>query len=148
MPASCWAVAKPSIRSTVADLEETLRVNTVAPVRVMRALAGNVARSERKLIVNISSRMGSIGEASGGNYSYRASKAALNMAVKILANDLKARGVTAIVVHPGWVRTDMGGSSAALSVEQSVKGLMKVIDRVGICDTGSFINHDGSRIPW
>lgn len=132
----------------VADLEETLRVNTVAPVRVMRALAGHVARSERKLIVNISSRMGSISEASGSNYSYRASKAALNMAVKILSNDLKDRGVTAIVVHPGWVRTDMGGASAALSVEQSVDGLMKVIDKVGIRDTGSFINHDGSRIPW
>ena len=114
----------------------------------MQALAGNVARSERKLIVNISSRMGSISEASGGNYSYRTSKAALNMAVKILANDLKNRGVTAIVVHPGWVRTDMGGPSAALSVKESVDGLMKVIDSVGVRDTGSFINHDGSRIPW
>ena len=132
----------------VADLEETLRVNTVAPVRVMQVLAGNVARSERKLIVNISSRMGSVSEASGGNYSYRASKAALNMAVKILANDLKSMGVTAIVVHPGWVRTDMGGSSAALSVKESVDGLMKVIDKIGLRDTGCFINYDGSRIPW
>ena len=132
----------------VADLEETLRVNTVAPVRVTQALAGNVARSQRKLIVNISSRMGSISEASGNNYSYRTSKAALNMAMKILSNDLKGRGVTAIVVHPGWVQTDMGGPSASLTVGQSVDGLMKVIDKVGLRDTGSFINHDGSRIPW
>ncbi len=133
----------------IADLEATLRVNTVAPVRVIKALAGNVARSERRLIVNVSSRMGSIGEASGGNVcAYRTSKAALNMAVKALSFELADRGITAIAVHPGWVQTDMGGPSAALTVAESVAGLMAVIDRVGIGDTGSFINYDGSPIPW
>jgi len=128
--------------------EEVLRVNTVAPVRVAQALAGNVARSDKKLIVNISSRMGSISEGGAGAYSYRTSKAALNMAMATIAKDLQGQGVTVIVVHPGWVRTDMGGSSASLSVEQSVDGLMNVIDGVGLADTGSFINYDGTSIPW
>ena len=92
--------------------------------------------------------MGSISEGGTGAYSYRTSKAALNMAMTTIARDLKAQGVTVIVVHPGWVRTDMGGPSASISAAESVDGLMRVIDTVGVGDTGSFFNYDGSRIPW
>ncbi len=128
--------------------EEVLRVNTIAPIRVAQAFADNVAASSKKLIVNVSSRMGSIGEGGVAAYSYRASKAALNMAMTTIAKDLEGQGVTVIVVHPGWVRTDMGGSSASLSVEESVDGLMHVIDSVSMVDTGSFFNYDGTSIPW
>ncbi|MCY4238078.1 MAG: SDR family oxidoreductase [Rhodospirillaceae bacterium] len=128
--------------------EEVLRVNTIAPIRVAQAFADNVAASSKKLIVNVSSRMGSIGEGGVAAYSYRASKAALNMAMTTIAKDLEGQGVTVIVVHPGWVRTDMGGSSASLSVEESVDGLMHVIDSVSMVDTGSFFNYDGTSIQW
>ncbi len=128
--------------------EEVLRVNTIAPIRVAQAFADNVAASSKKLIVNVSSRMGSIGEGGVAAYSYRASKAAMNMAMTTIAKDLEGQGVTVVVVHPGWVRTDMGGSSASLSVEESVDGLMHVIDSVSMVDTGSFFNYDGTSIPW
>lgn len=132
----------------LAAFEETLRVNTIAPVRVVRDLAGHVAKSDRKLIVNISSRMGSIGDGGSGAYAYRTSKAALNMAMATMARDLAADGVTVILVHPGWVQTDMGGSSAAITVQQSVDGLMNVIDRARPSDNGAFYNYDGSAIEW
>jgi len=132
----------------LAALEETLRVNTIAPVRVVRDLAGQVAKSNRKLIVNVSSRMGSISEGGAGAYSYRTSKAALNMAMSTMARDLAGDGVTVIQVHPGWVQTDMGGATAAIAVQESVDGLMNVIDRAVPSDNGAFYNFDGSSIDW
>lgn len=132
----------------LAAFEETLRVNTIAPIRVVRDMAGQVAKSDRKLIVNVSSRMGSIGEGGAGAYAYRTSKAALNMAMVTMSRDLAADGVTVIQVHPGWVQTDMGGSSAAITVLQSVDGLMNVIDRARPSDNGGFFNYDGSSIDW
>lgn len=128
--------------------EKVMSVNTIAPIRVAQAFADNVARSDRKLIVNISSRMGSISEGGSGAYSYRTSKAALNMAMVTIAKDLEGQGVTVIVVHPGWVRTDMGGPSAAISPEESVDGLLQVIGSVDVSQTGRFFNYDGSGIPW
>ena len=85
---------------------------------------------------------------SGRHYLYRTSKAALNAAVKSLAIDLRPLGVTAVALHPGWVRTDMGGPDADLSPEESVRGMVQVIDWLGAWDSGKFLSYDGSELPW
>ena len=128
---------------------EVLQVNTLAPFRVAAAFAPHVARSDLRLIVSISSRQGSIGLADGGLYIYGSSKAALNAAMRHLSADLKADGVTVVVMHPGWVRTDMGGHDRApLDADDSVAGLRKVIAGLTLADTGRFLNYDGTDIPW
>jgi NAD(P)-dependent dehydrogenase (short-subunit alcohol dehydrogenase family) len=125
------------------------RVNTMAPLRMAERFVAQVARSERRLIVNISSRMGSIGDnAGGGGYIYRSSKAALNMVVKSLSVDLAGRGIAVVAFHPGWVRTDMGGHEAAIAAAESVAGMRAVIERLGPADNGKFFNYDGAEIPW
>ncbi len=124
-------------------------VNTLAPMRMAERFVEHVAGSERKLIVNISSRMGSIEEnTSGGNYIYRSSKAALNMVAKGLSLDLAPRGITVAVFHPGWVKTDMGGQSALITPAESVAGMRAEIDGFTPKETGSFHAYDGSGIPW
>jgi len=129
--------------------EEIFRVNTLGPLRVAEALVDLVAASKRKLIISLSSRMGSIGaNKDGGSYSYRSSKAALNAAMKSLSIDLARRKITVVVFHPGWVRTDMGGRSASLSPKKSVEGLRTVIDGLKRSDNGRFLNYDGAEIPW
>lgn len=139
---------------TLADLDpeaflNTIRVNTVAPLLLAQALADNVAASSRKLIANQSSQMGSIGDnRSGGFYAYRASKAALNMVTQSLAQDLRGRGVTAVALHPGWVRTRMGGASAPVGVEQCVAGQQAVLSRLTQAETGRFFNYTGEELPW
>lgn len=131
------------------DWIETFRINTIAPLRLAEAFAGNVEKSGRKVIATITSKMGSIDDnTSGRHYIYRTSKAAVNMVNRSLSVDLRDRGITCVVLHPGWVRTEMGGSQAPLAVEDSVRGLVKVLTGVTVKDTGSFIAHDGSRIPW
>ncbi len=134
------------------DTEEMLdlfRINSVAPLRLAQAFADNVAESGRKLIAFQSSQMGSIGDnRSGGYYAYRASKAALNMIARGVANDLKSRGIVAVTLHPGWVKTRMGGSSAPLTVEQSVAGQQRLFDKLTLADTGRFFNYDGKELPW
>ena len=128
---------------------ETLRINCMAPIYISRALVENVAKSAQKIMVAITSKMGSMDDnTSGGAYIYRSSKAALNAAVKSLAIDLAPRGITAAVIHPGWVQTDMGGGGAPTSVEKSVAGMRKVIGRFGLKDAGRFWSYDGKEIPW
>lgn len=128
---------------------EVFKVNSLAPMRLAERFVEHVERSERKLIVNISSRMGSIGSNDrGGRYVYRSSKAALNMITKGLANDLAPRGITVICFHPGWVQTDMGGEDADISTTDSVAGMRKVIEGISSDDSGGFLNYDGSPIPW
>jgi NAD(P)-dependent dehydrogenase (short-subunit alcohol dehydrogenase family) len=93
--------------------------------------------------------MGSIADNSGGgSYMYRSSKAAVNMVVKSLAVDLESAGVIATVLHPGWVKTDMGGPNALISATQSVSGMRQVIGRLTLADSGKFIAYDGEVIPW
>jgi len=99
--------------------------------------------------VAITSKMGSIEDNSGGgNYLYRSSKTAVNMVVKSLAIDLKPAGITSIVIHPGWVKTDMGGPNALISTEQSVSGIRQVISTLSMADSGKFFSYDGQEIPW
>lgn len=125
-----------------------LDVNTLGPVRVAAAFLDQVARSGRRLVVTVTSRMGSLTEDGTGYYAYRSSKAAVNMAMRCLAHDARGRGVAVVVVHPGWVRTDMGGEQAPLTPEQSVASLARAIDRFGMAESGGFFDHDGSTIPW
>jgi len=126
-----------------------LATNVLAPMRMAERFVEHVAASERKLIVNISSRMGSIGaNGGGGAYIYRSSKAALNAVVKSLSIDLKPRGITVVAFHPGWVQTDMGGKSAAIGTAESVAAMRAVIDGLGPADSGKFFNYDGAILPW
>jgi NAD(P)-dependent dehydrogenase (short-subunit alcohol dehydrogenase family) len=129
-------------------LLETLRINTIAPLRMAEAFVEHVARSERKLMVGLTSGMGSISDSSGGYYAYRASKAALNMSFHNLGLDLKQRGIIAIVINPGWVQTDMGGKQAPTKVEDSIALMRKVFDGLTLQDAGSFKNYKGGDFPW
>lgn len=128
--------------------EEVLRVNLLGAAAVAEALVDQVAASERKVIAMMSSRLGSIAESSGMTIPYATSKAALNMLVKGLAANLTGRGVTAVALSPGWVRTDMGGEGAPLAPEASVAGLRKVLGGLKPADSGKFFSYDGSTIPW
>lgn len=132
-----------------AEWMQVFRINTMAPLKMAETFAAQIARSKLKTIVTISSKMGSIADNSGGgNYLYRSSKAAVNMVVKTLAVDLKPLAITAVVFHPGWVKTDMGGPNAMNSAEQSVSGMRQVISGLTIADSGKFFAYDGQVIPW
>ena len=112
-------------------------------------LVENVARADNGRMVTISSMLGSMAmNDSGGLYAYRASKAGVNAIMKSMAIDLAERGVIAIALHPGWVRTDMGGPEAPLDVETSIRGMRSVIDGLRLQDSGEFLSWDGSKLPW
>src|SRR6516164_1780653 len=128
---------------------DVMRVNVIAPFHLAEALVDNVARSERKLIVNISSGMGSIAEnTDGGSPIYRSSKTALNMVTKNLAIELRGKGVTVVVLSPGWVRTDMGGKRAPLEAAKSIGSMRKVLAKLGVKDSGRFFNYAGKLMRW
>jgi NAD(P)-dependent dehydrogenase (short-subunit alcohol dehydrogenase family) len=133
----------------VADLHTTFEVNAIGPLRVARALLPLVLRSQRKTIVHMTSRMGSIADnTSGGAYAYRMSKAALNMACRSMALDLADRGVITAVFHPGWVQTDMGGLHAPTPVDASSRGLIAQFDALTPEKSGRFWSFEGTEIPW
>ena len=128
---------------------KVLDVNTMGPMRVAEAFVDNVAQSERKLIVTITSGMGSIADnTSGGAFAYRSSKAAVNMVMRSLAMDLAPRGITCVVINPGWVQTDMGGSHATLTPAESVARLRRLIETLGPAQSGKFFNYDGREYAW
>jgi NAD(P)-dependent dehydrogenase (short-subunit alcohol dehydrogenase family) len=126
-----------------------LDANVLGPARMIEAFAGNVAKSRDKRIVTVTSLMGSIADnSSGGAYAYRSSKAAVNAAMKSFSIDLAPRGITCAVVHPGWVRTDMGGTGGKLSPAESVRALRSLIESLKPEDSGKFFNYDGKPLPW
>ncbi len=128
---------------------EVLLVNSIAPILVTQKMLPRIRRSGSKTIAILTSQMGSIGNnTSGGSYIYRSSKAALNAGAKSMALDLKGIGVKVILLHPGWVQTDMGGPNAEITVEQSVAGMVTLIERLGIEESGSFFNYRGEMLPW
>jgi NAD(P)-dependent dehydrogenase (short-subunit alcohol dehydrogenase family) len=131
-----------------ATWRETFEVNALAPLMMAEAFADHVAASKDRKLIAISSRLGSITFADSGRYSYRASKAALNMEWKGLSVDLASKGLICVVLHPGWVQTDMGGSSATLTIDQSVPAMVKLIDGLKSSDNGRFFNYDGAELPW
>ncbi len=124
-------------------------VNAIAPFMVTRALRGNLAAAQSGLVAMISSKMGSMADnTSGGAYSYRSSKAALNAVTVSLASDLASDGTRVVALHPGWVRTDMGGDSAPLDARTSASGLKKVMLGIDAAHNGSFFDYSGTPIPW
>lgn len=124
-------------------------VNTMGPMRVTENFIENVARSERKLAVAVTSGMGSLADnTSGGHIAYRTSKAGVNMVFRSLALTLAPRGITCLVINPGWVKTRMGGPGAKISAAQSVQGMRKVFLSAGPAQTGRFFNYDGAEYPW
>jgi len=131
------------------EVERTLAVNTIGPMRVTRALLPNLRRGKAKQIVSITSGLGSIAENEIGRfYGYRESKAALNMFVRSLAANLRDEGFICVVMSPGWVKTDMGGPEAPLAPSESIKGMREVIDRLTTKDTGQFWAYDGKQRKW
>lgn len=132
-----------------AEWMQAFRINTMAPLKMAETFATHIARGKGKTIVSITSKMGSIADnGGGGSYLYRSSKTALNMVVKSLSIDLKPSGIMAVVFHPGWVQTDMGGPNAMISTEQSVSGMRQIISRLTPADSGKFFAYDGQEIPW
>ena len=131
------------------DWLEVMHTNVIAPMQMMESFAANVALSERKIIANMSSRMGSLADnTSGGYYVYRSSKAALNMVTVSAAHDLAGQGISVVAMHPGWVRTDMGGPDGELSVEASATQLRRNLASVTLADSGRFIDITGATLPW
>ncbi|HEX4925641.1 MAG TPA: SDR family oxidoreductase [Bdellovibrionales bacterium] len=130
-----------------ARVEESLRINAIGPMRVTRALLAHLQKSQLPIVASVTSLMGSIADNRGGGYySYRMSKAALNMFNKSFSVD--EPGIIAIVLHPGWVQTRMGGSGATVTAADSVSGMMKVVSGLKASDTGRFFNYTGKELPW
>jgi len=127
----------------------TFTVNTQALVKMAEAFLPQLKRGNKKLLVSISSQMGSIADnTSGGSLLYRTSKAALNAAMKSLAIDLENQGIGVLVLHPGWVKTDMGGPNALIDAQESVVGMRQVFAQFTLAQSGSFLKYDGSTLPW
>lgn len=129
-------------------LEHTLAVNTLGPLRTSQALLPNLRLGRGRTIVNITSQMGSLTTNGGGYLSYRTSKAALNQATVTLARELEGEGFTCVVLHPGWVRTRMGGQGATYSPAESAEGLLEVIHGLTPADTGRFLDLHGEELKW
>ena len=131
------------------DWEESFRTNCLGAVRVTEALYKHVAMSDKKLVVVITSHMGSISDITNpGDYAYRSSKAALNAAMKGLSLELQRYGVGLLLLHPGWVKTRMGGNNAPLTPKQSVEGMSALIDSFSVAQSGQFYRYDGTKMPW
>lgn len=128
---------------------ETFAVNTMAPLKMTQSFLPHLRKGENPRVIVISSIMGSIADnSSGGIYAYRSSKAAVNMVVRSLAEDLRGKGVIVATFHPGWVRTRMGGQGAPLSPERSVAGMRRVIAGLAKTDSGKFLDYQGRSLDW
>ena len=132
---------------------EANETNLMGAVRVAEALLENVLASKRKQIAAISTGMASMQALKstfgfGSVYQYRTSKAALNMAMSILAKELEPRGISVVIFDPGWVQTDMGGENAALTPQESIGGMRRVLEGDPMSLTGKFVGYDGGTRPW
>ena len=126
-----------------------LDVNVLGPLRVAEAFHGHLKRGTTPRFAVLSSQLGSMSLGGGVGYpAYNASKAALNKLVQDLAAAWKPRGITVLALHPGWVRTDMGGPNASISPEESARGILDVVTSKGIADTGTFWNWNGTPHAW
>jgi NAD(P)-dependent dehydrogenase (short-subunit alcohol dehydrogenase family) len=134
---------------TQETLLNTYTVNAAGPLLVAQQFLPMVKAGSGKKIINVSSSVGSIASRNqGGMYAYCASKAALNMHSKNLSLVVAEFGITSIVINPGWVKTDMGGPNAHITSEESVTGMLKVLDALTMEDTGKFLSYTGEEIPW
>ncbi|MHA1778992.1 MAG: SDR family oxidoreductase [Candidatus Heimdallarchaeaceae archaeon] len=131
------------------DFTKVFQTNSIGPLLLAERLIDLIKRSPQARIINVSSQMGSITRKSyGGEYSYSASKAALNMFTKLMANDLRKDRVIVLSMHPGWVQTDMGGTAAPIKPKESVQGMIAVIEKTTMKDTGKFLDYQGNELPW
>jgi NAD(P)-dependent dehydrogenase (short-subunit alcohol dehydrogenase family) len=131
------------------DWAKAFKVNSMATLKMAEAFVQHITRSQLKKIATLTSKMGSIDDnTSGESYSYRSTKTAVNMVMKSLSIDLKPYGISVVTLHPGWVKTDMGGYNALIDTHTSVTGLREVIDNLNISNTGRFIGFDGREIAW
>lgn len=136
-------------RLSEAEWERVMLVNAIAPLKLTEAFLPHLLAGQNKLVVFLTSKMGSIADnSSGGAYIYRSSKAALNAAVKSLSIDLAPRGVTTLLLHPGWVQTDMGGPNALVSPEDSIAGMRRIIEAVEPGQKLKFLDYTGAPVPW
>lgn len=137
-------------QSDFADWARVFRVNVAGPMKMAETFVEHVARSEQKKIITLTSMLGSVTlNRVGGLYAYRASKAAVNAMMKSMAIDLaKSHGIAATAMHPGWVRTDLGGPRADIDAPQSIAGMRRVIDALTVETAGRYWVYDGSELPW
>ena len=143
----------PMDKQTLASMDydawaEQFAINTMAPVRVLQAVRANLAAAPGAKAITVTSQMGALSFNYPVAYSYSASKAAVNKVMKLAAVELAKEGTTVALVHPGWVRTDMGGAGADISAEESATGIMGVIDKLTPADTGSFYKWNGETHAW
>ncbi|GIY05750.1 hypothetical protein CDAR_506591 [Caerostris darwini] len=140
------------------SLIDTFELNTVAPLLFTKALLPLLKKADenalplkvgKSVVLNISAHLGSVEENTNGGYlSYRLSKAALNMVTKSAAMELKASNIFVMALHPGWVKTDMGGESAPLTAEASVNNMLTVLSKADESQRGCLFTNKGRRIPW
>lgn len=123
-------------------------VNTLGPLRLVQAFRPALRLARNPRVVVISSGIGSMASPGSTNIAYRASKAAVNKIVQGLATDLEREGIAVVALSPGWVRTDMGGENAEISVEESTQGIIATVDALTSSDTGSFLDYRGKSVPW
>lgn len=126
----------------------SFEVNAISPFRVSTVLLPNIRAGNNPCIINITSLMGSLAGTSTGAYAYRSSKAAANKVSQVLAQELKGDRITVCPMHPGWVQTDMGGSAAPVTAEESAAGLIRVIAGLTLEESGRFFQYDGEELPW
>lgn len=133
-----------------ADWETSFRINTMAPLKVAGSFLPLVAAGGGGMIATVSSVLASIAESSpnSASYAYRTSKAAVNMAMHVFAEEVRPQNVAVVLLHPGWVQTEMGGADAAIDAETSVTGIRKVLAGAGMAESGRLFAYDGREIPW
>lgn len=131
-----------------AQLVDVYNVNAVGALRMARAFKTHLERASYPRVVNISSQLSSLTHANGGSYGYRMSKVALNMATRCLATEWAHTPILVAAISPGWVRTDMGGQDAPLSVEKSVASIIQLIDTLKRQHHGGLFEYDGAAVPW
>jgi NAD(P)-dependent dehydrogenase (short-subunit alcohol dehydrogenase family) len=131
------------------DWEYTFRVNTMGPVRLLAAFLDHLTEGERRLVVVTSTHMASITDIkASGAYYYRSTKAALNAVIEGLTHELKNKGIGLLLLHPGHVRTRMGGEGTSLTPPESVRGMRVLVELFRMEDSGRFFRYDGVEMPW
>ncbi|WP_022945483.1 SDR family oxidoreductase [Pseudoalteromonas ruthenica] len=129
--------------------QQVMDINVLAPAKLAQAFFPHLARADSGVFAALSSKVGSHTEnTKGGGYIYRSSKAALNSVVKSLSNDWREHGIKTVSLHPGWVRTQMGGPHALIDAGESARGLKQVIDSLQMSQSGGFYNYRAEQLPW
>lgn len=132
-----------------AQWQKTMTINVFAPVKLTEAFLPHLQRGTQKKVVAMSSLMGSMADnGSGGSILYRSSKAALNAAMKSIAIDNRQKEIAVLILHPGWVKTDMGGSNAPMEIPDSVQKMRDTIANFTLAQSGEFLRYDGATLPW